>query len=139
MVWTHVRACELIVERCRRWYPEAFEAGAPVPDKVAFGHAFAGIVMLADWIGSDTRFFRFSESDEDRMPFAGTKALEAITALALDVPLEARVDGAARHPFARVAPEDYVARPAQSAIVALSKDESGTLTILEAETGSGKH
>lgn len=130
--------CEKIVESCQRWYPEAFEAGAKLPDEAAFGHAFAGVVMLADWIGSDTRFFRFSEPDEDRMPFARVKALEAIAALALDVPHEARVDATARTPFARVAPEGYVARPAQSAIVGLSKDEGGTLTILESETGSGK-
>jgi len=130
--------CELLVELCRRWYPEAFEAGAPVTDEAAFGHAFAGIVMLADWIGSDDDFFPFSEPGEDRMPFARSQARQVITALALDVPLEARVDAAKRHPFARVAPKDFVARPPQNAVVALPKDESGTLTILEAETGSGK-
>lgn len=130
--------CELIVERCRRWYPQAFDGGQPLPDRVAFGHTFAGIVMLADWIGSDTRFFRFSEKDEDRMPFARAQALEAITALGLDVPLETRTDTADRHPFARVAPKGFAARPAQIAIVGLPMAGGGTLTILEAETGSGK-
>jgi CRISPR-associated endonuclease/helicase Cas3 len=94
--------------------------------------------MLADWIGSDEDFFPFSECDEDRMAFARIQARHVITALALDVPPQARVDGANRRPFARVAPDSFVARQPQDAIVALSRDESGTLTILEAETGSGK-
>jgi CRISPR-associated endonuclease/helicase Cas3 len=130
--------CEQLVARCRHWFPEAFADGVPLPDSAAFSHAFAGVVMLADWVGSDTRFFRFSEPEEDRMPVARAKALQAIGALALDVPRDVRVDEAHRSPFARVAPEGYSPRPSQKAILTLSKDESGTVTVLEAETGSGK-
>jgi CRISPR-associated endonuclease/helicase Cas3 len=38
----------------------AFAAGPPMPDLPAFHHAFAGLLMLADWLGSDTRFFLFA-------------------------------------------------------------------------------
>jgi len=130
--------CEDLLVRCRAWYPEAFEDHEPLPESAEFGHAFAGVVMLADWIGSDTRFFRYSEPDEDRMPFARARAREAIAGLALDMPPMARADPDGRAPFLRVAPEGYSARSAQDAIVTLSKDRGGTLTILESETGSGK-
>lgn len=39
------------------WFVAAFAAGPPMPDVPAFHHAFAGLLMLADWLGSDTRFF----------------------------------------------------------------------------------
>jgi CRISPR-associated endonuclease/helicase Cas3 len=133
-----VAGCATLVDHCLRWYPEAFEPHAPVPDTPEFGHAFAGMVMLADWIGSDTHFFPYSESNEDRMLFARARAREAITGLALDIPMAARVDATGRNPFVRVAPKGYSARPGQDAIMALAPDGGGTLTILEAETGSGK-
>ena len=40
------------------WFPAAFEkGGVPLPDAPQFWHAFAGLVMLADWIGSDATSF----------------------------------------------------------------------------------
>jgi CRISPR-associated endonuclease/helicase Cas3 len=39
-------------------FPEGFEPGGdPLPDSARFGHLFAGLMQLADWLGSDTRFF----------------------------------------------------------------------------------
>jgi hypothetical protein len=35
-----------------------------LPTEPAFQHGFAGLVMLADWLGSDTAFFPYSEEDE---------------------------------------------------------------------------
>ncbi len=126
--------------RCRRWFPAAFEqGGAPLPEAAGFSHAFAGVLMLADWIGSDTRFFRFSEKDEgDRMDFARPRACEAVDEMALDVAPAARSDRSQRDPFTRVALPDYRPRPAQSAVLTLPHDSGGSITILEAETGSGK-
>jgi len=98
--------------------------------------------MLADWVGSDLRFFQFSRSaDTDRMTHARSKAQDAVTALALDVPLPARADPAdplRRDPFPRIAPEGYLPRSAQTALVTLPRADCGSVTILEAETGSGK-
>ena len=37
----------------RDWFPEAFVSHGVLPDVPAFQHGFAGLVMLADWIGSD--------------------------------------------------------------------------------------
>jgi CRISPR-associated endonuclease/helicase Cas3 len=131
---------ETLLSRCRIWFPKAFEAdGPPLPDTPAFAHAFAGLVMLADWMGSDTSFFPFSESDDDdRMVFARAKAKEALVGMALDFPLVSRTDSSNRDPFTRVSPEGYRARSAQAAIVGLPLDHHGSITILEAETGSGK-
>lgn len=126
--------------RCHSWFPRAFEEdGSSLPETSNFSHAFAGLVMLADWMGSDTRFFEFShEGDGDRIHFARSKAVEAVSAMALDFPLGARLDASDRDPFARIAPDDYRSRAAQAAILTLPLNEQGSITVLEAETGSGK-
>jgi CRISPR-associated endonuclease/helicase Cas3 len=44
-----------IGDQARGLFPGAFIPGsAPLPDAPAFGHLLAGLVQLADWIGSDT-------------------------------------------------------------------------------------
>ena len=51
-----------LFELTRRWCPEAFTVGPPeaeLPDSAEAQHFFAGIVMLADWLGSDKRVFAF--------------------------------------------------------------------------------
>src|SRR3990172_11397840 len=52
-----------LVERTRAWFPAAWEEGGDsLPASPRFQHAWAGLLMLADWIGSDSeRFFPFSE------------------------------------------------------------------------------
>lgn len=131
---------ENLLTCCRAWFPAAFRQDGPsLPDAPTFSHAFAGLVMLADWMGSDTRFFRFSESeDDDRMTFARVKAREAVAAMALDFGLASRMDMRSRDPFTRVTPDGCLPRAAQAAILELPRDEDGSITILEAETGSGK-
>lgn len=60
----------VLVERTRTWFPEAWrETAEPIPTSPVFQHAWSGLVMLADWLGSDSdRFFPFSEEvDGDRM------------------------------------------------------------------------
>jgi CRISPR-associated endonuclease/helicase Cas3 len=131
---------EDLLRQCRTWFPRAFEVDdSALPDAPAFSHAFAGLVMLADWMGSDTRFFPFGEKEDcDRMSFARGRSIEAIAAMALDVPVGIRADTSGRNSFDRIAPPGYVARSAQAAMLGLSLDENGSITILEAETGSGK-
>jgi CRISPR-associated endonuclease/helicase Cas3 len=95
--------------------------------------------MLADWMASDTRFFPFSEpNDGNRIVFARSRARQAVTAMGLDVPLIERSDARHRAPFVRVAPAGYVPRAPQTAAVALPVEQQPSITILEAETGSGK-
>lgn len=134
----HLGVAELL-DRCRHWFPAAFSTAAvePLPDAAAFGHALAGTVMLADWIGSDTRFFPFSESDDgDRMLRARAQAATALTNMGLDVPPAERQGATDRSAFARVS--SYPPRPAQQAVADLPPTLTGSITVLEVDTGSGK-
>lgn len=121
--------------RAESLYPQAFEPGGePLPEAHAFAHLFAGLVQLADWLGSDTAFFPYSEADEDRTHTAKDRAREAISVVGLDCE-----DW--RNKLVLNAP-DFAAtfgidnpRPIQSA---MDDDQLGLLLILESETGSGK-
>lgn len=55
-------ACRDLVEAVRAWCPAAFEP-VQIAWTSAFEHAFAGLVTLADWIGSDTEHFGFPEEN----------------------------------------------------------------------------
>ena len=128
-----------LLSRCRVWFPLAFAADSgSMPMAPAFSHAFAGLVMLADWIGSDPRFFPFSSTIGDRLLLARAQARLAIEAMGLYVPREGRLDASGRTPFERIAPPQYRPRSAQSSILTLPRDSGGSITVLEAETGSGK-
>ena len=129
-----------LVAEAERRFPGAFEDdGLGLPSAPAFGHTFAGLVTLADWLGSDPRFFPFSTStDEDRLSDSRLRARIAIEAVGLTVPEQRRRDALNRGPFRRVAASDFRPRAAQTATEGLSIDRSGSLTVLEAETGSGK-
>jgi CRISPR-associated endonuclease/helicase Cas3 len=75
-----------IGERLVSLYPEAFKTGGEsLPDAPAFGHLFAGLVQLADWLGSDTRFFEYSHEHEDRAATAPCYAAKAVAALGLNM------------------------------------------------------
>ena len=52
----------------RRLFPQAFIAGGEiVPHQPAFIHAFAGLLNLADWIGSDERLFPVRDDGDLRI------------------------------------------------------------------------
>ena len=115
--------------------PDAFRPDdLPLPNAPRFVHYFAGLVQLADWLGSDTRHFPFSEPGEDRLITCRGLAHHAIRALGLDAEdfrrsLRSRLPG-----FASVfgGAEPY---PTQRA---MADDSLGPVVVLEAETGSGK-
>ena len=118
-----------------RFVPSAFDQGGePLPDAPRFTHCFAGLVQLADWLGSDTRFFEFSEADEDRLETCRALARKAVQDIGLDAePYRAYL--ASKPPtFDDVfdAPTPY---PAQAA---MADNTLGPIVVLEAETGSGK-
>lgn len=121
------------------WYPEAFTSGfMPLPIKERFLHAYAGLVMLADWIASDEKFFRFEAlPDPNRIDVARTKADEIIRAFHLD-------PTTSRQPVQRITDlmtpiigVGHSPRPAQAAIEK-AEVEPGSVIVIEAETGSGK-
>ena len=67
------------------WFAEAFLPGVPLPEAPAFHHAFAGLLMLADWLGSDERFFPFADGQcPNRMAFSRPSALDALRLVGLD-------------------------------------------------------
>lgn len=137
-----VSGLETLVAAARDWFPQAFSANAPtLPSAPWFQHAFAGLVMLADWIGSDASegAFRFQrESDPlDRMPFARERAAHALTALGLDVSNARSSLGVSAPAFEKLWP--FAPCGAQQAVLDLDAHPlGGTLTLLESETGSGK-
>lgn len=119
-----------------RWFPQAFEPGdEPLPETPAFQHLFAGLVSLADWIGSDRRWFHFVENlNENYFETAKERASDVLVAIGLDVGLQRRSRAGAAS-FAEVT-TFAEPQPQQAAMAALPPDAQ--LVILEAETGSGK-
>ncbi len=127
-----------LASRARAWFSVAASRTATFPDRPELQHAFSGLVTLADWLGSDTRFFPFSEGEgPDRIAFAREQAREALHAVGLDAePARAQLslDGAWFERLLRFAPRD-----AQRAVLDLGVPPSGGgLVVLESETGSGK-
>lgn len=127
-----------LVDLAKTWFPEAFTTtGTPFPDSSAFHHAFNGLVTLADWLGSDERFFPFTRpAGEDRITFSRRQAAKALPWIGLDV-LAARLSLGTNVPgFDRVS--GFMPRPAQSCLQEIPLSRDGSLAILEAETGAGK-
>ena len=116
-------------------YPQAFEPGGDsLPEARAFAHLFAGLVQLADWLGSDTTFFSFSKPGEDRVASAKVKARKAISVIGLDAD-DWRNKLNKRAPSFAATFGIENPHPTQSA---MSDINLGPLLILESETGSGK-
>lgn len=119
----------------RDFLPDAFlDGGLPLPDTPRFAHYFAGLVQLADWLGSDTRFFPFSELDEDRLGTSRERARAAVRAVGLEATPY-------RQPLLHTPPAftDVFDAPAPYPTqAAMANDGLGPVVVLEAETGSGK-
>ena len=124
----------LLHERGRAWFPRAFSPGPRLPDTPALAHLFAGVVALADQLGSDEDVFGYeSESDltyieKARQVAARTVANKGFTRS--DWPKNAAVADV-RTLFGYSEP-----RPLQTAAASAPIDRQ--LLILESETGSGK-
>ena len=124
----------VMCEALHRWFPGAFEAeGSPLSHRAQFHHAISGLAALADWIGSDTRFFPFSQPfDLSYDTLAHDAARKALATIRLDP-----------GPLATTSAPSFSAltgfsepNPAQAVVGDVEPD--ARLVILEAETGSGK-
>lgn len=127
----------LMGERVKKCYPLAFmECESTLPNQPAFAHLFAGLVQLADWLGSDTRvgFFPYTVDGENRLQTAATNAAYAVKIIGLDV-TPWRIELLSSCPAFKTAFSVMAARPMQISAADLSL---GNLVVLEAETGSGK-
>jgi CRISPR-associated endonuclease/helicase Cas3 len=104
----------------------------------AFTHAFAGLVSLADWIGSNPapEFFPYQGHGEgQRLPWARERARHVVKAMTLDTRrLREELDGKARD-FQTVF---NVAYPPNAIQHMAGLDLEGPITCIEAPTGSGK-
>jgi CRISPR-associated endonuclease/helicase Cas3 len=128
----------------QQWFPDAFERDAcPFPAKeegARLQHAFNGVLTLADWIGSDDEhFFAFADdtgTEKDPMPNAEEQAHVAINELFLDAG-ETRALLPAEVGFEHVLPK-HEPHCIQKTVRDLPVHESGSLTVLESDTGSGK-
>lgn len=124
-------------DRLKQSYPLAFaECHRPLPDQPAFVHLFAGLVQLADWLGSDTRegFFPYTVSGEDRTQTAAGRARYAVQTIGLDVN-NWRDELCGEPPTFSAAFGVPQAHPMQ---LAAADRSLGDIVVLEAETGSGK-
>jgi CRISPR-associated endonuclease/helicase Cas3 len=141
-VWTPtlrydpLTAAAEIGSRMRCWFPAAFADDPQIlPCGAPFHHFLSGLVSLADWIGSDTRFFPFvRELDPDYMWKARGYAHQAVERIGLDASqLQATIAGHTDF----TAATGFSKANAQQELVGCSP-LSEQLLILEAETGSGK-
>lgn len=115
-------------------FPAAFAADVdPIDAKSPFQQRFAGLVMLADWIGSDKEFFPFREdAAQDRFAFASRQASHALTSIGI-------------HPPERRDPQPFVSafpfKPSPLQLLLdrqLPTDHTSRLVLAESDTGSGK-
>lgn len=123
--------------RALDWFPDAARSGVSLPSSPGFAHAFAGLVTLADWMGSDAKVFPFSEPGErPRIDASRERAERFIHELHLD-PSSARVAlGEATPGFDRIS--EHSPHEAQRATLDLTLERGGSLALIESETGSGK-
>ncbi len=139
-----IAALQALADAMVEVFPDAFAAEnrEPLPASTRFQHAFAGFVTLADWLGSDETVFRFpsdgAPTGVERVAWSRERAADVMRRRWLD-PALAR-DAARRRDlnFATLFPKHPAPRPAQASLLDAPLPRAGQVTILEAETGSGK-
>lgn len=123
-------------EIIRQWFPGAFvKSSDQLPANTDFHHFFAGLVALADWIGSDrARFEYIAPVDGHYIDIARKKARDAVNAIGLNI---------VRQRLSYQPPPSVSGlfgfqslRPLQQAV--LDAPLSKNVLVLEAETGAGK-
>lgn len=141
-----MRELSQLADMALRWFPPPDRSPCPHLAEPRFLHAFAGLVMLADWLGSDTRWFPFPgedgapAADDDRLGFARMRATAMLKARHLAATDRARTARGVSMTFGATFPGLGTSpRPAQAAMLTLNDPAGGgRLVVLEAETGSGK-
>ena len=116
-----------------------------LPDRSRFQHAFAGLVTLADWLGSDGTVFgserEGAPSGRSRVRWARQQAAALMNrrwfdpGRAREAAAQCSMDFGTLFPHV---PAPRTPRPAQVALLEASLPRPGQVTVLEAETGSGK-
>ncbi len=135
------RECVENVARLLRtkWFPSAFSEDAPpLPSAPAFQHHFLGLLILADWIGSNEKWFEYvSEYDENYIEKARSRAERAINQIGLNL-TEQRSRFSVAPTFKKLFGFDKPNAMQQIASDASPDRLSSEVVIIESETGSGK-
>jgi CRISPR-associated endonuclease/helicase Cas3 len=129
-----VAALDALAAAARASFPSAFTYGAAQIDATpSLQQRFAGLVMLADWIGSDTQFFPYRHSaEEDRLALALDAAQRALQSIGLVPP-------ARREPKPFEATFPFRPTPLQAALASeIKPGDDARLLLAESDTGSGK-
>jgi CRISPR-associated endonuclease/helicase Cas3 len=120
-----------------RWFPQIVPCDLSfIWERPEFVHGLAGVISLADWIGSNPTegFFPFEgDGNDDRGPFARGRAATVIRRMRIDVD-EARADLVCRNPRF----EDLFGFAAAKFQTDMGATDFGPVVVVEAETGSGK-
>lgn len=123
-------------EAARNAFPLAFQrTAAPLQLTLALEHRFAGLLMLADWLGSHREAFFPFHQEGRRIPWGRQQARKALAAVGLDVADSRRTLQGARAGFGDIFAIQGEPKPLQAAL-----DNAGLppLLIAESDTGSGK-
>ena len=132
-----VTGLEGLGDAIQQWFPNAFNQDAkPFPVDPILQHSFNGLLTLADWLGSDQKFFKFAESNDNYMGTARDNAARVVEKLVLDPENSRRQLGKEPVGFDCIA--DFHPYDIQQQCLDLAVYENGSLTILESDTGSGK-
>lgn len=126
-------ALDALAATVRGACPLAFGEAAPIDATPALQQRFAGLVMLADWIGSDTQFFPYRQSpEEDRLALARAAAQRALRRIGLMPPAK-RESKPFETTFA------FRPTPLQAALAGeITPSDDVRLLLAESDTGSGK-
>jgi len=123
-----------LMAAARDCFPGAFVSDPPLISTPALQHRFAGLVMLADWLGSHEAFFPVERDPGFDSAASAQQALRAVG-----------IDSAVFGPAFRARPSGFpdlfgfLPRPLQGAVDTMDPDHAqDRLLIIEAETGSGK-
>ena len=131
------RACaERIGELLRGWFPQAFvEDTPPLPSAPAFQHMFLGLCTLADWIGSNEKWFKYVDKPQGGyIQTARERAKRAIAEIGLDI-FEQREEFTSVPGSQKLF--DFDANAIQRA-AAQDTPLDERVVVIESETGSGK-
>ena len=136
------QALRRLVNNLRNWLPDIPQAPPTAwNSRVAYG--FAGLLTLADWLGSDSKIFALPGGDDipdgpDRYAWALKRAHDML-ATHLLVPDQARAATRGLTWTIKALTDFSHASPAQSAMLTLcDPPPSGRVCVIEDETGSGK-
>lgn len=115
-------------------FPAAFASETPsFPDNPHLAHVYNGILTLADWLGSDKRFFPFAENMERYLSWARLQAAKACKNMGL-TPGPSRLTPTASFKLI----SEWEPFDIQQKCLDLPVYKDGSLSILESDTGSGK-